>query len=403
MQIHQWKLCIFAVAKQSRMIINRKIRQHIEEMARFFPIISLTGPRQAGKTTLLREMFPDYTYLSLEDPDIRDQAKADPRSFLKRYHRRVIFDEAQRVPDLFSYLQTLVDEDREAGRFILSGSQNFLLRQNITQSLAGRVGIAKLFPLTFSELQAVNQLPASFEESIFRGFYPALYENAALPPHFFYSSYEYSYLERDVSGIVAAANLEQFKLFIRVCAAQSAELLNYSNMARDIGLSVNTVKSWLSVLEQSYVVFRLQPYFRNFGSRQIKTPKLYFYDTGLLCHLLELQSAEEVARYNKMGALFENMIIADRMKQGHHKGRPPRLSFYRNSNQLEIDILEETALLYRLTEIKASRTFQSKQLRNLHTVAAKTNDKPTEKLLVYGGDESFSIQDVSVVPWLDVH
>jgi uncharacterized protein len=381
------------------MIIQRQIRQHLEELARFFPIVSLTGPRQAGKTTILKEMFPDYTYLSLEDPDTREQAQQDPRSFLKKYAYRIIFDEAQRVPELFSYLQTLVDAEKLPGRFILSGSQNFLLRQNITQSLAGRVGIARLFPLDFQELHEAGLLSVDYEDAIFRGFYPALYEAPQMPVHFYYRSYEYSYLERDVSGIVAASNLETFKQFIRICAANVGELVNFSSMARDIGVTINTVKSWLSVLEQSYVVFTVLPYFKNFGSRQIKTPKLYFYDTGLLCHLLEIQSAAQIRAYYKFGAIFENLILAERLKHGHHTGYPPRLYFYRDSNQNEIDLLEETALHYKLTEIKSTRTFQSKLLTNLYKVEKRIPDRPCQKHLVYGGDEPLEFQGVAVIPW----
>lgn len=381
------------------MIIHRRIRQHIEELARYFPIVSLTGPRQAGKTTILREMFPAYQYVTLEDPDIREQAEGDPRSFLKKYNRQVIFDEAQRVPALFSYLQTMVDEDKVPGRFILSGSQNFLLRQNITQSLAGRVGIARLFPLDFDELKSAGLLPADYEAALFRGFYPALYEDAQVPASFYYRSYEYSYLERDVSGIVSAANLETFRQFIRICAANVGELVNYSNMARDIGVAVNTVKSWLSILEQSYVIFTVPPYFKNFGSRQVKTPKLYFYDTGLLCHLLEIRTADQIAPYYRFGALFENLIVAERLKHGHHAGYPPRLYFYRDSNQVEVDMLEETALHYKLAEVKSTRTFQRKLLSNLQKVGDKITERPCQKTLIYGGDESLSSQDVSIIPW----
>lgn len=267
------------------MYIPRRIVSHLRELEQYFPVLSITGPRQAGKTTLLKHLYPDYQYLSLEDPDLRQRAQEDPRSFLRKYNQRVIFDEVQRVPSLFSYLQTLVDEDRQPGRFILSGSQNFLLRQEINQSLAGRAGIVRLFPLDFAELREGNHLPLDYETAIFRGFYPAQY-GTGIPPRLFYPSYVATYLERDVSGLVNAANLSLFQRFLQVCATFAGQLLNYAAMAKVVGLTVPTIQRWVSVLEQSYLVFRLPPYHRNFGKRIIKSPKLYFYDTGLLCYLL---------------------------------------------------------------------------------------------------------------------
>lgn len=379
------------------MQVPRTIKTYLEELGTYFPIISLTGPRQAGKTTLLKKMFPEYRYVSLEDPDQQLRALDDPRSFLKQYDYRVIFDEVQRVPPLFSYLQTVVDEDRQVGRYILSGSQNFLLRQNITQSLAGRVGIARLFPLDMEELKVVNLLPKSYEEAIFKGFYPAQFDTG-IPPRLFYPSYVSSYVERDVSGLISANNLNTFKRFLQICATYAGQLINYSAIAASVGVSVPTIQSWFSVLEQSYLVFRLPPYFRNFGKRIIKSPKLYFYDTGLLCYLLNMRSTQDVINYYQLGALFENLIIAERMKIGHHRGEEPRLYFYRDSNQLEIDLLEDSASGIILTEIKANRTFKSNMLSNLDKVAAITQ-QPTQKQLVYGGDTTFEVMGAQVIPW----
>lgn len=379
------------------MRIPRSIKDHLEELGQYFPIISLTGPRQAGKTTLLRSMFPDYRYVSLEDPDQQHRAEDDPRSFLKQYDERVIFDEAQRVPTLFSYLQTAVDEDRQPGRYILSGSQNFLIRQNISQSLAGRVGIARLFPLDVKEINAAGLLPDSYEEAIFRGFYPAQFDTG-VPARLFYPSYVASYIERDVSGLISTNNLNTFRRFLQICATYAGQLLNYSAIASAVGVSVPTIQSWFSVLEQSYLVFRLPPYFQNFGKRIIKSPKLYFYDTGLLCYLLNMRVYQDVINYYQLGALFENLVIADRMKAIFHRGEEPRLYFYRDSNQLEVDLLEEDASGIQLTEIKANRTFHSNMLTNLKRVSGII-PQPTNLQLIYGGEDSFEVEDTVVKHW----
>jgi predicted AAA+ superfamily ATPase len=381
------------------MIITRNIGSHLQELGQYYPIVSLTGPRQAGKTTLLQDLYPDYTYISLEDPDVRDKAQQDPRSFLKKYNNHVIFDDAQRVPELFSYLQTIVDRDKQVGQFILSGSQNFLLRKNITQSLAGRVGIARLFPLDNQELKNAGLLPLNYEDIIHKGYYPALF-NLKIPPRLFYPSYEYSYIERDVTGLISAKNLETFRLFVRLCASKVSQNINYSEIAKSAGVSVNTIKSWFSILEQSYIIFRLPPYFKNFGKRLVKSPKLYFYDTGLLCHLLEIEDPNSVADYHQLGALFENLIMANRIKETHHKGKTPRFYFYRDNNQLEVDLFEETPNGYVLTEIKSTRTFRSDSLKGLYKLD-KIIDRPTKKRLIYGGEENFEIKDVDIASWAD--
>jgi len=382
------------------MNIPRRLKKHIEELGLYYPIISLTGPRQAGKTTLLKKMFPSYRYVSLEDPDQQLRASNDPRSFLRQYDYKVIFDEAQRVPSLFSYLQTIVDEDRQAGRYILSGSQNFLLRKNITQSLAGRVGIAHLFPIDIQEINEANQRPASYEEAIFKGFYPAQFDTN-IPPHLFYPSYVSSYIERDVSGLVSPTNLNTFQRFLQICAANAGQLLNYAAIAASVGVSVPTIQSWFSILEQSFLVFRLSPYFKNFGKRIVKSPKLYFYDTGLLCYLLGMKSSQDVINYYQLGAIFENLIVAEQMKIAYHNGEKPSLYFYRDSNQLEVDLLRDTAAGIELTEIKANRTFSDKMLSNMNKVAS-LGDRPISKKLIYGGDQSFETQATNITAWFDV-
>lgn len=379
------------------MLIPRRLPNHIKNLGSFFPIISVTGPRQSGKTTLLKEMYPNYKYVSLENPNVRLAAQEDPIGFLKTYDDKVIFDEAQRFPDLFSYLQGMVDEDRTPGRFIISGSQNFLLRKNITQSLAGRVGIAKLLPLDNQELKSANLLPFEHEEAIYKGGYPALiskrFEN-----HLFYGGYLSSYVERDVLELISATNLDLFQTFLRVCATYAGQAVNYSKMSNDVGVSVPTVQSWLSILEQSYLVFRLKPFFRNLGKRLNKAPKLYFYDTGLLCHLLRFSEVADVERTPLRGALFENLIIADAHKSLYHQGYEPWFYYYRDQAKLEADLVYERANSAELWEIKSTRTFKPNLIKTVEKVASYW-DRPVETSLIYAGDEEHLFSRSSLVNW----
>ena len=379
------------------MLIPRHLPSHLETLGTFFPIISVTGPRQSGKTTLLKEMYPDYKYVSLENPNVRLAAQEDPIGFLKTYNDRVIFDEAQRFPDLFSYLQGMVDEDRTPGRFIISGSQNFLLRKNITQSLAGRVGIAKLLPLDNQELKSANLLPFEHEAAIHQGGYPALVSNQ-FENHVFYGSYLSSYVERDVLDLVSAANLDLFQVFLRVCATYAGQTLNYSKISNDVGVSVPTVQSWMSILEQSYIVFKLKPFFRNLGKRLTKAPKLYFYDTGLLCHLLRLAEIADVERSPLRGALFENLVIADAYKSFHHQGFEPWFYYYRDQAKLETDLVYERGNSAELWEIKSTRTFKPNLIKSVEKVGTYW-DRPVKTSLIYAGDEEHLFSRSDLVNW----
>lgn len=382
------------------MIIPRSLSAHLRELGKFFPILSLTGPRQAGKTTLLQHLFADYEYISFEDPEYRDRFLEDPRSFLARYHHQVIFDEAQRVPALFSYLQGMVDQDRTPGRFVLSGSQNFLLADAISQSLAGRVGIARLLPLDFAELRQA-QLPLTTPwEAIYAGFYPIHFQ-MNMPPRFFYPNYVATYLERDIRDAIQAGNQSLFRQFLQLCATLVGQLINHASIAKHLGISVSTVKNWLSLLERSYVLFQLSPYTTNIGKRLIKRPKLYFYDVGLAAYLLEFQSASELRGSRYYGGLFENLIVANQMKQIYHAGQEPWLYFFRDSNGLETDLIAGTTNRQQLTEIKASTTYQANMAKSLHKVADLLGSEPadTSKQLVYGGQESFQVNDLEVIAW----
>ncbi|WP_116106530.1 ATP-binding protein [Lewinella sp. IMCC34191] len=342
--------------------------------------ISFPGPRQSAKTTLLKQLFPDYRYLS----------------FLQRNDRQVILDEAQRVPDLFSYLQTRVDEDREPGRYVLSGSQNFLLSERISQSLAGRVGVARLLPLDFAELSAADLLPPTPPDAIVRGFYPELYQTD-LPSSFFYPSYVSTYLERDVTPLVRSANMGDFRRLMALCAASVSQTLNYSTFAKRLQLSVPTVKTWLHYLEQSYVIFTVGPYFENFGKRLVKSPKLYFTDTGLAAYLLQLGDGAQVQASEGYGALFENLIVANLRKSRFHAGNQHPLYYYRDNHQLEVDLLEPTGSELILTEIKATTTYRDRLRTNLDKVA-KLVGKPVRKRVIYGGDSQI-IGDVEYLSW----
>ena len=381
------------------MHIARSLPEHLREIGQYFPIISLTGPRQSGKTTLLQEHFADYTYVNLEDPLYRDQLQGDPRDFLERHSHRVIFDEAQHYPDLFSYLQLAVDEDRQPGRFVISGSQNFLLNRRITQSLAGRVAITRLLPLDLSELEAAGHRPATPAAAIYAGFYPDLVVKG-VPPAYFYPSYIGSYLERDIEGFVAAKNLVTFRLFMKVCASFAGQVLNYGNLAKTVGIGVQTAKEWLSILEMSYIVFQLPAYFANFKKRLAKTPKLYFYDTGLLSYLLEFESAEELRNSSRYGALFENLIVADRFKTTYHQGKDVnRLYHYRDGQQVEVDLVHSAGNRITFTEIKSTTTYRSKLIQTARKVAATAEGVETVTELVYGGEEAFMAEGVRVMPW----
>lgn len=379
------------------MLIPRKLPEHIRELCAFFPAISLTGPRQAGKTTLLKQMFPDYKYVSLENPKARMMAQETPEAFLAEYNDKVIFDEAQRWPDLFSWLQGIIDDDRRPGRFILSGSQNFLMRKSITQSLAGRIGICRLLSLDNRELKDAGRLPDSFQEAILQGGYPGLVGEGYPRDHFF-DSYISSYIERDVSELVAADNLDLFRRFLQICATYSGQAINLAKISRSVGVSSPTVRSWIGILEQSYVIFRLQPFYRNLGKRLTKASKLYFYDTGLLCHLLGLMEAGEIDNYSNKGALFENLVVADAMKSFYHQGLMPRLNYYRDSNQLEVDLIYEKGNLTRLWEIKTSENHKYAMVKTLENVATFW-DRPTETNLIYTGDEEHLFNKSMLINW----
>lgn len=382
-------------------MIARQITETILRLAKGFPVVAITGPRQAGKTTLARAVFADKTYISLEDPDIRAFADEDPRTFLKQFPNGAILDEVQRCPDLFSYLQSIVDHEQRMGLFILTGSQQFGLYTKITQSLAGRVGLVQLLPFSLAELIAAGRLPADPESAIFYGAYPPLHDRD-LRPADWCSSYLSTYVERDLRLLLNIRDLSTFQLFLKMCAARTGQLLNLSSVANDCGITHNTAKAWISILEASYILFLLRPHHANFNKRLVKSPKLYFYDTGLACWLLGIQDRQQIVTHSQRGALFENWVLADFLKGRFNRGLPSNLYFWRDSSGNEVDILAEQGEKLFPVEIKAGRTLSSDYFIALQHWAALAKSNAGPAHLVYAGDAPQHRRTLKVIPWHDI-
>ena len=370
-------------------------------LARGFPVLALTGPRQSGKTTLARAVFPEKPYVSLENLDEREFAQQDPRRFLARFPDGAILDEVQRCPSLFSWLQGIVDERKVMGDFVLTGSAQFDLIAGVSQSLAGRVGRVELLPLSIGELRQGGVLPESIDELLLKGGYPALYDRDLLPGDWF-SNYVATYLERDVRQLVAIRDLSQFQRFIRMCAARSGQLLNLASLGADCGISAVTAREWISVLEASYLVVRLMPHHANFGKRLVKTPKLYFLDVGLMAWLLGIRDAQSLSTHAARGALFETWVVAESFKRKFNAGMPADLYFWRDSSGNEVDLLEETAGGVQATEIKSGATFASDWMDGVHKWTRLAGNEAGVPTLVYGGEASFDREQCHVLSWRDV-
>ena len=394
-------------------MIRRHLTPTLLRASAQYPVLSLTGPRQSGKTTLLRDVFADHAYISLEAPDERAFASEDPRGFLARFDGPVILDEVQQVPDIFSYVQVAADERGAPSQFVLSGSQNFLLLQRISQSLAGRVYIAHLLPFTLAELDgrplrdaeqvaaspAAQPAAGSWPAHAVRGFYPPVHDRG-LDSFEWASLYFQTYLQRDVRLLAQVGDLEAFRLFVLLCAGRVGQLLNLSGLGNDCGVSHQTARRWLAMLEASFVVFRLQPHHENFNKRLTKSPKLYFFDTGLLCCLLQIRSAEELARHAMRGAVFENFVIAELAKTCHHGGAEPQLAFWRDHRGTEVDLVIRTGAGAVPVEIKSGATVATSFFKGLN-FWAKIAPAPQPGILVYGGETSYRRQGVDVRSWQD--
>ena len=379
-------------------MLKRHAGATLRRLARHYPVLAVTGPRQSGKTTLARATFPRKPYANLEEPDTRDFAERDPRGFLARFAAGAVLDEAQRAPELFSYLQSMVDADRRPGRFVLAGSQQFGLFSRITQSLAGRVGLVHLLPLSLAELDRATR-PGSLEQLLWRGLYPSV-AAGGVPPGTWYADYMATYVERDVRQLVNVRDLGAFRRFVRMCAARTAQLVNLSSLAADCGVTHNTAKAWLSVLEASYVVRLVAPFHRNFGKRLIKAPKLFFLDTGLAGALLGIREARDLETHAMRGALFETWVLGEMLKHGCNRGEAPELHFWRDAAGHEVDLLVERAGGLRALEIKSGRTVAADWLDGLERFARLSG--AAAGMLIYGGDQTQRRSRATIYRWRDV-
>ncbi|MBX9781908.1 MAG: ATP-binding protein [Chitinophagaceae bacterium] len=378
-------------------MIQRQLEKKLKQLYRYFPVISLNGPRQSGKSTLLKNTFPKLPYVSLENPDDLRFAKADPRGFLNRFSKGVIIDEVQNAPELFSYIQGIVDADKKI-KFILSGSQNFLLNQHIAQTLAGRVGVLTLLPFSFIELQSAGLMKKSFSQTAFTGFYPRVYDKK-IPPGIYYPSYLQTYVQRDVLQLIKVADISLFTKFIRLLAGRVGQLINLSTLASDVGVAVNTIKAWLAVLEASYILYLMKPHHTNFAKRLVQQPKIYFYDTGLLCYLLGIENAKQADTHFARGTIFENLVIMELLKNKLNRAEQGNLFFWRDKHGKEVDcIIEKTGKLYPV-EIKSGTTKSLHFFDGVKYYKTLAKAKGGQAYVVYGGNENIKLNEGVLLPW----
>jgi len=377
------------------LIFDREIEKTVEKIKGTFPSITITGPRQSGKTTLAKKLFPDLHYFSFENPDIRRIVKEDPRSFLNQIKNGAILDEIQNAPELLSYLQELIDQNNEKPTFIITGSNQFSLISDITQTLAGRTAMLKLLPLSLNELEKYNT-HNDLDEVLFRGFYPAIHSKG-FDAYITYRSYYETYIERDLRRIINLKDIDKFQRFIRLCAGRIGELLNMSNLANETGVSVTTINNWISVLQASYIIFLLQPFYENINKRLVKTPKLYFYDTGLASYLLGIENSHLMNREPRRAALFENLIVSECLKTRYNEGKDSNLFFFRDKTGNEVDLIIRHGSSLKLVEIKSSMTFHSDFLRSLKYVSNLFPNKEINQYLIYSGNIEQEIHQAQVI------
>jgi len=370
-------------------MFNRFLTPHIQKLATKYSVITLLGPRQSGKTTLVRAAFPKKRYVNMEDADNRSLATLDPKSFMQAYPDGAILDEVQRTPHLLSHIQVRVDEVDQKGMFILTGSHQAALHSAVSQSLAGRTSLLRLLPLSLQEMRSAN-ISDPLEEIILKGGYPKIYKEN-LPISNAYSSYFQTYVERDVRQILQVKDIIQFERFIKLTASRIGQLVNYASLASDVGVSAVTIKEWIAVLEATYILIRLEPYFENFGKRLIKSPKLYFADTGLACHLLGIDTVEQLIKDPLYGNLFENWVVVELMKARYNQAMDPRLYFYRDVSGREVDLLFQQGSRLIPIEIKSSKTFSPSFLEGLHYFHEQTPQKAEGGALIYAGKQTQKI------------
>lgn len=379
-------------------MILRQAADALKRLTKGFPVLCVTGPRQSGKTTLAKATFPKKPYLSLEDPDIARLAKEDPRGLLDQYRNGLILDEAQAVPEIFAYLKTAIDADPRPGKYIVTGSQQFGLLAGVTESLAGRAAFLTLYPFSIAELKASGKLTPNPFDSIVKGFYPPLYDRE-VEAYDWYTNYIASYVERDVRSILNVKDLGQFQTFVKMCASRIGQLLNLSALAMDCGLSHNTARAWLSVLETSGIVYLLKPYHRNFGKRLVKSPKLYFVDTGLAARLLGIKTSAGLFVHPSRGNLFESFVVSELLKARFNQGLDPDIYFWRDSSGTEVDVVYEDGPKVRAIEIKSGKTFAPEHAAGLESWMRYSGAAPKDCSLVYAGDREMSWKGLELVPW----
>jgi len=386
-------------------VIRRSLETRLRALARKFPVVTVTGPRQSGKTTLCRALFKHKPYVSLEAPDVQDFARRDPRAFLAQHPDGAVLDEVQRVPPLLSYIQVLVDEAPSPGRYILTGSANFTLLESLGQSLAGRTALLELLPLSLEEIRRFPDPPSDLFELLWRGSYPAVYDRDVAPTDW-YPGYVSTYLERDVRTVLNVGDLAAFQTMLRLCAGRTGQLLNLSSLGADAGVTHATAKSWLSVLEAGYVAWRLQPFHANVSKRLIKTPKLHFLDSGLLCYRLGIRTPDQLREHPLRGGIFETWVVSEILKSRAHRGLKHNLCFYRDRKGNEVDLVVELGLELIAVEAKSGQTIAADFFAGLASFASLVESsrsrRGVRKFLVYGGEEAQRRTDGTVVPWSEL-
>ncbi len=379
-------------------MINREAEKELKTLSAQFKAVALVGPRQSGKTTLARHVFSNKPYVSLENPDSRRFAIDDPRGFLSQYPTGAVIDEAQRAPEIFSYLQQIIDEDSTPGKFIITGSNNFLLQENISQSLAGRIAYIYLLPFSISELP--SRFRSDLNELIFKGFYPPIYDQP-VEAYKWHSNYVRTYIERDVRQIKNITNLNLFERFVKLCAGRIGQLLNMNSLAIEVGVDNKTIASWIGILESSFILFRLQPHYKNFNKRVVKMPKLYFYDTGLACYFLGINSPNQLKNHPLSGSLFENFIIGELVKKIYNQGKNQNLYFWRDNTGHEVDIIiDRTDGLFPI-EIKSGKTITPDYVKGIHFWQKISNTN--QGMVIYsGGIKQKQSNGIEILSWEDL-
>lgn len=382
------------------MIIKRDMQNELISLAKQYPVVTVMGPRQSGKTTLTKSAFPNHEYFNLESPDIRSMAQEDPRGFLAK-NTKMILDEIQKVPELLSYIQSIVDTKNLHGQFILTGSHNFLLMKSISQSLAGRTALLRLLPLNFSELNKLSKKHLNTDGYLLNGFFPRIHSES-LNPYKAYNNYFETYIQKDLRDLMQIKDIMLFQRFVRLCGGRIGQIFNANELSNEIGVSAHTIKSWLAILQKSFIIFLLSPCSLNVGKRLIKSPKIFFYDTGLACYLLGIETTTQVSRDPLRGNLFENLVIAEILKHRFNQGKNSNLYFYRDKNKNEVDLLYQLGHEFASIEIKSSQTYNQSFSKNLSYIKKLMPRRIAESFLVYSGQMEGIVNDISITNYKNI-